>query len=212
MSCRTISPQSVSHPPRCFPLCYRGFRQATRGADTGAFHHPLFRRDKPELCLDMVCQRFGDRASSNKTLKALECSQTIKNSNKRATPPATSPKSLLLQNKLVTLTKESLEQFSTPMSLATLPPASQGPVAVSDDSHSTSSNSSTNPVVVSVATGSSASVAAKSSILGTFPSLATITNDVELTRAALLKRNETERLLTAKAMLYESYCKAIRGE
>lgn len=39
-----------------------------------------------------------------------------------------------------------------------------------------------------------------------------ITNDVELTRAALLRTNETERLHAAKAMLYESYCMAIRGE
>lgn len=39
-----------------------------------------------------------------------------------------------------------------------------------------------------------------------------ITNDVELTRAALLRTNETERLRAAKAMLYESYCMAIRGE
>lgn len=39
-----------------------------------------------------------------------------------------------------------------------------------------------------------------------------ITRDIELTQAALLKRNETERLRAAKAMLYESYCRAIRGE
>ncbi len=44
---------------------HRGFRQATRGPDTGAFHHELFRRDEPELCLQMVCHRTksGDRHS-----------------------------------------------------------------------------------------------------------------------------------------------------
>ena len=38
----------------------RGFRQQTRGPDTGAFHHPLFRRDQPELCLEMECPGLGD--------------------------------------------------------------------------------------------------------------------------------------------------------
>jgi len=38
-----------------------GFRQATRGADTGAFHHPFFRRDQPELCARMVCQKSRNR-------------------------------------------------------------------------------------------------------------------------------------------------------
>jgi hypothetical protein len=42
-----------------------GFRQATRGPDTGAFHHPLFRRDQPHLCLDMVCQKSRKRSSSS---------------------------------------------------------------------------------------------------------------------------------------------------
>lgn len=46
----------------------RGFRQATRGPDTGAFHHPLFRRDDPALCSGMVCQRSRDRKDSEPIL------------------------------------------------------------------------------------------------------------------------------------------------
>jgi len=42
----------------------RGFRQVSRGSDSGAFHHPLFRRDKPDLCKNMACQRSRDRKDS----------------------------------------------------------------------------------------------------------------------------------------------------
>lgn len=42
-----------------------GFRQISRGPDAGAFHHPLFQRDKPQLCLEMVCQK-SRRPSSSK--------------------------------------------------------------------------------------------------------------------------------------------------
>ena len=35
-----------------------GFRQITRGHDSGAFHHNFFIREDPDLCLKMVCQRI----------------------------------------------------------------------------------------------------------------------------------------------------------
>ena len=34
-----------------------GFRQISRGPDSGAFCHDLFQRDAPELCRGMVCQK-----------------------------------------------------------------------------------------------------------------------------------------------------------
>jgi len=34
-----------------------GFRQVSGGPYAGAFSHDLFRRDSPELCLDMICQK-----------------------------------------------------------------------------------------------------------------------------------------------------------
>ncbi|KAL3797273.1 hypothetical protein HJC23_004565 [Cyclotella cryptica] len=40
-----------------------GFRQISRGADAGAFCHELFRRDDPEACRSMMCQK------SRKTMK-----------------------------------------------------------------------------------------------------------------------------------------------
>ena len=45
----------------------RGFRQATRGPDAGAFTHQLFRKDQPELCREMVCQRQARPERANAT-------------------------------------------------------------------------------------------------------------------------------------------------
>jgi len=52
---------STKYPSFTRKLNRWGFRQATRGPDTGAFHHPLFRRDQPELCAQMVCQKSRER-------------------------------------------------------------------------------------------------------------------------------------------------------
>ena len=120
------------------------------------------------------------------------------------------------------LTKEKLERMES----ATPGPQSSGltdysknPVCVSEDSHSTSSNS--NSMETSAVSNLALTVKGINSGCDrtmTFVSLnsvsagTSITNDEELRRCALLKRNETERLRAAKAILYESYCKAMRGE
>jgi len=46
-----------------------GFRQISRGADAGAFCHELFRRDDPQLCRGMVCQK-SRKSSSKRSLGA----------------------------------------------------------------------------------------------------------------------------------------------
>jgi hypothetical protein len=48
-----------------------GFRQISRGPDAGAFHHPLFQRENPNLCLEMVCQK-SRRPSSSKSKASTE--------------------------------------------------------------------------------------------------------------------------------------------
>ena len=40
-----------------------GFHQIRKGADTGAFHHPLFKRDDPSLCLQMDCEKANTSTS-----------------------------------------------------------------------------------------------------------------------------------------------------
>mmetsp|Transcript_3857 Transcript_3857/g.5245 ORF Transcript_3857/g.5245 Transcript_3857/m.5245 type:complete len:507 (+) Transcript_3857:203-1723(+) len=59
-----------------------GFRQVSRGPDAGAFHHDLFHRDKPELCLKMVCQKsrkpkLGEQARSKKKKKKSKSPQAV---------------------------------------------------------------------------------------------------------------------------------------
>eukprot|EP00542_Grammatophora_oceanica_P017624 CAMPEP_0194034774 /NCGR_PEP_ID=MMETSP0009_2-20130614/7193_1 /TAXON_ID=210454 /ORGANISM="Grammatophora oceanica, Strain CCMP 410" /LENGTH=326 /DNA_ID=CAMNT_0038675829 /DNA_START=37 /DNA_END=1017 /DNA_ORIENTATION=- len=56
--------KSPKYPSFTRKLNRWGFRQATRGPDTGAFHHPLFRRDEPHLCKDMICQKGSRKRRS----------------------------------------------------------------------------------------------------------------------------------------------------
>lgn len=118
-----------------YDTIYRGFRQATRGPDTGAFHHPLFQRNKPELCLEMVCQRSRDRRNL----------------------PAK-------KRQIAALTKESLDTFNganlqqqqqQTALLMTTPQLLQHPtVSVSGDSQSSiSTNSATSSTLIKVVPG-----------------------------------------------------------
>ena len=47
-----------------------GFRQIARGADAGAFCHELFRRDTPERCRDMVCQKSRKIRDDSKSVSS----------------------------------------------------------------------------------------------------------------------------------------------
>jgi hypothetical protein len=160
-------------------LC-RGFRQATRGPDTGAFHHPLFLRDKPELCLEMVCQRSGDRKNSKTNLPA----------KKRM---------------VMALTKESLDAMSQGNNHQSAGPTFAS-VSISDDSRTSMSQPST---IGSIQLSNSTSTVASTSSQQ-FPSLHCITNDNKLAQRALELRNEEERLRVAKVMLYHSYIEALQ--
>lgn len=150
----------------------RGFRQATRGPDTGAFHHPLFRRDKPELCLDMVCQRSRDRKPSAKkspTLKEIKVASVQ--------------------------TGDSLEDSLKAINTA----EDQSPAAAA--------------TVVSVDDSRSDTSVAESSTFST-PCIAKIpkgiTNDKGMVESSLHQRDVMEHLRVARAMLYESYMKALK--
>ena len=54
-------PQTCKYPSFTRKLNRWGFRQVTRGPDSGAFHHKFFQREDPEMCLKMVCQRSKRR-------------------------------------------------------------------------------------------------------------------------------------------------------
>ena len=161
---------------------FRGFRQATRGPDTGAFHHPLFRRDNPELCLDMVCRRSRDRNVGNKKTD-LKKASSIESSKKKVAP----------------LTPETLAAMSP---VTPIKGAPTSPAAVSDDSRSEVSSSNTS----------------LSSSGAHFPGFTqkhsrdVIVADSKVMEASLRQRDEEERLRIAKAMLYDAYQKALRGD
>ena len=55
-----------------------GFRQVSHGPNAGEFHHELFRRDNPELCRGMVCQR--SRKSMQHTKKDVSDSNRMMSS------------------------------------------------------------------------------------------------------------------------------------
>jgi hypothetical protein len=160
-----------------------GFRQATRGPDTGAFYHPLFCRDQPDLCLDMVCQRSRDR-------KGGECDKNRSQSN--LPPKKRSPEINESINKITPLTKQALDSMMSPE-----PSLMKRPNTVSvDDNRSVAS-----------ACNSASTV---SSNLSLPPPR--ISSDSLLVIAALQRRDENERIKVAKAMLYESYLKAKEGQ
>ena len=52
-----------------------GYRQISRGADAGAFYHELFRRDEPEACRGMVCQK--SRKTTKDDCKSVSSAPTM---------------------------------------------------------------------------------------------------------------------------------------
>jgi len=76
-SCTSSSNASSSTTSSCkYPSFTRklnrwGFRQVTRGPDSGAFHHKFFRRDDPTQCRQMICQRSRRRKVDDKRCAVL---------------------------------------------------------------------------------------------------------------------------------------------
>jgi len=181
---------STKYPSFTRKLNRWGFRQATRGPDTGAFQHHLFRRDQPELCLQMVCQRTS--ASSKQAER-----KNKKNNNTTATTTSRLP----AKKRRVLLTKESLEAMTGAQQQtkeADNTPAKQAVATVSEDSLSNasadgSSDHNNKSWTVQLPQG-------------------VITNAAALTQKALAVRNEEERMRVARAMLYDAYRRAMRGE
>lgn len=58
-----------------------GFRQISRGPDSGAFCHDLFQRDDPELCRGMVCQKSRKLKNSD-DLMSVSSGSTMGTANK----------------------------------------------------------------------------------------------------------------------------------
>lgn len=197
---------STKYPSFTRKLNRWGFRQATRGADTGAFHHPLFQRDSPDLCLEMVCQK----SRKSKGSKSAE--------DKKVDEPSSSslpPKKRKMQAsfKEVPSTSEASHMHTRVVSDASL----SSNTASSDDLSTSSSSSGPSqaptpanvPLLTSLTSFPMATVA--TTVPTALPSVAAV-QDPNVISAALKVREETERLAAARAMLFDAYVKALNGQ
>ena len=210
LSDRVLSKYFASTDPRSstkYPSFTRklnrwGFRQATRGPDTGAFHHPLFRRDQPELCLDMVCQK----SRKPRTIKLTEVRKTGALSSlppkkrkiqdvKQA--PGYTPESPHLNHRVVSDSSLSSNTVSgDDQSVSSASSSSSGAASVPSVSLLSSLASLLPPQVQAAATATGSPVV----------------NNADLVAAALKAREEMERRAAAKAMLFDAYMKALNGQ
>lgn len=178
-----------------------GFRQATRGDDMGAFHHPLFRRDQPQLCLDMVCQKSRKPKACKPTdvKKADSTSSSLPPKKRKMENARTQSPSPHLDHRVVS--DASLSSQST---------------SSDEQSLSSASSSSSSPKVLKVPLLASLT-SLPMSLAVAAPAIAApvapiVVSDAELVEAALKAREEMERLSAAKAMLFDAYVKALNGE
>mmetsp|Transcript_24093 Transcript_24093/g.35695 ORF Transcript_24093/g.35695 Transcript_24093/m.35695 type:complete len:316 (-) Transcript_24093:248-1195(-) len=197
----TDSRSSTKYPSFTRKLNRWGFRQATRGPDTGAFHHPFFKRDEPKLCLDMVCQKSRKQSASSKGNKRKASSST---STSKAPSINLFNKDASATNRVFPLTKDSLAALAS----------TQGPRLQLGDSFATVSLDGS----VACSNGLSVSGEVRSPYHNSHQNFAItptlspwVPTDPNLVAATLLKREENERLTVAKSMLYEAYLTALRG-
>ena len=167
----------------------RGFRQVTQGSDAGSFQHHLFRRDKPDLCLQMDCKKNAPsvKRESSKCRrlppkKRLKSSRSTNNAAAILSSYDTIAPTSLISEQGVTSSCSSLTAAADDFS------ASTNTVASNED-------------------------ALPPSERGVWPSSTTLDSsfwgigvDQSVISHALQQR---ERVRTAQAMLYEAYQKAL---
>jgi hypothetical protein len=220
----------------------RGFRQVTRGPDTGAFCHPLFLKSNPDLCLQMVCQRSRDHRSSNKII--LEAAPTLENTVVRKGKKP--PKKRIFEHAIMTpspkLTKESLEAVchQTPShvhrdfcvavsttsqsdheTLSEISTEASFNVGASptvfkhrplENSNDSSSHELTIPDIVVDAKLSASRSSSMCCSLGTSSSPLSVFQDQSFVAQVVRRRDEYERSRVALAMLRHSYLQAMQDK
>lgn len=223
---------STKYPSFTRKLNRWGFRQATRGADTGAFHHPFFRRDQPELCLKMVCQKSRDRQQGLQKQRSLP-------PKKRSIPDASS-RNLCNSNQLLPSIIASADPAAT---VSAIHPAAQVVAPVSSDDRSVGNSSTTShtssnansmpannrnkyiaavkinsplapsaPPITAATLNSKTILSSARKITGASGLMPFISNDSKFVASTLKQRESMEVYRAAKAMLYDAYMKAINEE
>lgn len=206
----------------------RGFRQATRGSDTGAFHHPFFRRDEPELCVKMVCQKSRDRQQGPQKQRSLPpkkrsvagAAPPTYPSSHQAVPSTTSS----VDSSTTAYPSFRLAQLATPVivddrtgnaSTATQTASFCNSMTVNGNKGYVATSNMTSPLAPNTATVSAAAVnssttktdSSKSS--GASGMMPFICNDPKFVASTLRRRESLEVYRAAKAMLYDAYLKAV---
>lgn len=185
-----------------------GFRQATRGPDTGAFHHPFFRRDEPDLCLDMTCQKSRKKQAVPSSERS---KKTVGSTAPTSALPSTSNKPQQSNQMLTALTKESLATLPTSelkyhnktVSLDSADERSLSPGPSSDIVQKTTRTTTTTSPQPQLHqfTYRHPVVSQPSPFLPSDPSLVA---------KALRDLEEREKLTVAKSLLYQAYLDAIK--
>jgi hypothetical protein len=196
---------------------YRGFRQETRGPESGAYAHPLFRRDQPEWCLQMTCDRTG---TARKALITMPSSSSV--AATLVTPVPVVPRTVLRRTSPLTpelpSSKEEQQQQQQPVRSArpaTLPPQQPLPqlsfkseVVVTDteDNQSTSCAASVDGAVITAMVSSS--TPHHTLTTSTIVAALSLHNTV-LSQQAVARRNQAERLQVAQHLLLQNYLAAL---
>lgn len=215
---------STKYPSFTRKLNRWGFRQATRGADTGAFHHPFFRRDQPELCVKMVCQKSRDRQQGAQKPRSLP-------PKKRSVPEASTSLYGSSHQALPSNLANAGKAASVPISSDNRLNHAVAPVSVDDRSiqnlASTSQKScvtafvvsneskcipaTPNAVPITVVNPKSRNMNSNKST-GSSRVMPFISNDSKFVASTLKRRESLEVYRAAKAMLYDAYMKAMNEE
>jgi len=223
---------STKYPSFTRKLNRWGFRQATRGSDTGAFHHPCFRRDQPELCAKMVCQKSRDRQQCPQKQRSLP-------PKKRSIPEAAPPtycSSYQVLPLIIASADEAVIACPNYRSPHVANPISADDRSIGNSSTASQTSSLSNSIAVNknnryiadvkmelalAPTTTTISVAmVNSNIMTTGSSnssgatgvMAFISNDSKFVASTLKQRESLEVYRAAKAMLYDAYMKAVNEE
>jgi len=223
---------STKYPSFTRKLNRWGFRQATRGADTGAFHHPFFRRDQPVLCMKMVCQKSRDRQQCPQKQRSLP---PKKRSIHQAAPP-TFCSSHQIHPPIIASTNASGTTSSSYRLGQDVAPISADDRSIGNASTSSQTSSVNNSVVVNNNNSYIAAAKIKSALpFNTMAALATtsnsntmetrstkstvslgvmpfVSNDSKFVASILKQRESLEVYRAAKAMLYDAFMKAVNEE
>ena len=176
-----------------------GFRQETRGPDTGAFYHPLFRRDQPNWCQHMICQKPRKRPS-----KITQDEGMITEICTTSSLPPKEHKIQTIKHDPLTCERNRLNEYRSVCNAS----------AVSGDDQSISSSSTSSVAASPSPIISSLNFPSYSPPVLTFtPTMPhVIVNDSKLVESSLKARDEMERLSIAKSMLYDAYMKTLNGK